>query len=204
MGRSDPIDGGIHERGFGARHEQTMGHQRCNALRTGLAGGASCPHQRAAGADEIIDHERARTIDIADAEVHTEATAELLKLVAGLDELPTRPGGLFLVGCGVDIAAIKPLLEEATSLTVSVPEEPETALARGAALASAEIRRCSRRRLPRWPTNETPTRVWSTRAPYPNTWTTRQVPRPSSSRASPVVAGYCWSEPRWRWPASVR
>ncbi len=65
------------------------------------------------------------------------ATAELTKLVAGLDELPTRPGGLFLVGRGVDIASIKPLLEEATSLTVSAPEEPETALARGAALASA-------------------------------------------------------------------
>ena len=77
------------------------------------------------------------TCDGSITEVHTEATAELLKLVAGLDELPTRPGGLFLVGCGVDIAAIKPLLEEATSLTVSAPEEPETALARGAALASA-------------------------------------------------------------------
>ena len=65
------------------------------------------------------------------------ATAELTKLVAALEELPTRPGGLFLVGCGVDITSIKPLLEEATSLTVSAPEEPETALARGAALASA-------------------------------------------------------------------
>jgi hypothetical protein len=70
-------------------------------------------------------------------DVHKESTAELTKLVAGLDELPTRPGGLFLVGRGVDIAAIKPLVEAATSLTVSAPEEPETALARGAALASA-------------------------------------------------------------------
>ena len=42
-----------------------------------------------------------------------------------------------MVGSGVDIAAIKPALESATSLNVSVPEEPETALARGAALASA-------------------------------------------------------------------
>jgi hypothetical protein len=77
------------------------------------------------------------TSDGSIADVRQESTAELTKLVAGLDELPTRPGGLFLVGRGVDIATIKPLLEEATSLTVSAPEEPETALARGAALASA-------------------------------------------------------------------
>jgi hypothetical protein len=65
------------------------------------------------------------------------ATEELMEMVAGLDELPTRPGGLFVVGSGVDIAPIKAHLEDATSLTVSAPEEPETALARGAALASA-------------------------------------------------------------------
>ncbi len=67
------------------------------------------------------------------------ATAELMEMVAGLDELPTRPGGLFVIGCGVNIAPIKPHLEEATSLTVNAPEEPETALARGAALASANV-----------------------------------------------------------------
>ena len=65
------------------------------------------------------------------------ATAELIEMVVGLDELPTRPGGLFVIGYGVDIAAIKSHLEDATSLTVNAPEEPETALARGAALASA-------------------------------------------------------------------
>jgi hypothetical protein len=65
------------------------------------------------------------------------ATAELTKMIAGLDELPTRPGGLFIVGSGVDVAPIKSHLEETTSLPVSAPEEPETALARGAALASA-------------------------------------------------------------------
>ncbi len=66
-------------------------------------------------------------------------TAELLEIVAGLDELPERPDGLFVVGSGVDIAAIKPQLEAATSLAVTAPEEPETALARGAALASATL-----------------------------------------------------------------
>ena len=64
-------------------------------------------------------------------------TAELMAMVAGLDELPTRPGGLFVVGSGVDVTSVRSRLEAATSLTVNVPEEPETALARGAALASA-------------------------------------------------------------------
>ncbi|HTX95865.1 MAG TPA: hypothetical protein VME67_14020, partial [Mycobacterium sp.] len=64
-------------------------------------------------------------------------TAQLRQMIAGLDELPTRPSGLFVVGSGVDIASVKRDLDEATSLTVSVPEEPGTALARGAALASA-------------------------------------------------------------------
>jgi hypothetical protein len=64
--------------------------------------------------------------------------AELAALASGADSLNTRPDGLFLVGSGgVDIAALKPQLEAATGLIVSAPEEPETALARGAALASA-------------------------------------------------------------------
>jgi hypothetical protein len=68
---------------------------------------------------------------------NADPTAELAAMVAAADSLPTRPGGLFVVGSGVDIASIKPALEAATALTVSAPEEPETALARGAALAAA-------------------------------------------------------------------
>ena len=51
--------------------------------------------------------------------------------------MKVRPDGVFLVGSGVDIPSIKPTLEAATSLSVTAPEEPEMALARGAALASA-------------------------------------------------------------------
>jgi hypothetical protein len=61
----------------------------------------------------------------------------LISMVASVAGLESRPEGLFLVGSGVDIAAIKPRLEAATPLAVSAPEDPETALARGAALASA-------------------------------------------------------------------
>jgi hypothetical protein len=64
-------------------------------------------------------------------------TAELAALLSGAEGLQTRPDGLFLVGSGVDIAPLKPQLEAATGLMINAPEEPETALARGAALASA-------------------------------------------------------------------
>nr|WP_156770742.1 hypothetical protein [Mycobacterium gordonae] len=58
------------------------------------------------------------------------------ELIAWAETLATRPDGVFLIGSGVDIAMIKLQLQQATSLAVIVPEEPETALARGAALAS--------------------------------------------------------------------
>jgi putative ABC transport system ATP-binding protein len=65
------------------------------------------------------------------------AVAKLVEMVKGVEELEARPEGIFVVGSGVDIPLIKPALEAATSLPVSAPEEPEMALARGAALASA-------------------------------------------------------------------
>jgi hypothetical protein len=58
-------------------------------------------------------------------------------MVSGAEGLETRPDGVFVVGSGVDVPLIKPTLEAATTLPLSVPEEPDTALARGAALASA-------------------------------------------------------------------
>jgi hypothetical protein len=65
------------------------------------------------------------------------AVAELAAMVSGVAELEAGPESLFLVGSGVDIPLIKSALEASTSLSITVPEEPETALARGAALASA-------------------------------------------------------------------
>ncbi|HEY1441466.1 MAG TPA: hypothetical protein VGF65_11625 [Mycobacterium sp.] len=65
------------------------------------------------------------------------ALAQLTAMVAGAESMKVRPDGVFLVGSGVDIPSIKPTLEAATSLSVTAPEQPEMALARGAALASA-------------------------------------------------------------------
>jgi hypothetical protein len=71
-------------------------------------------------------------------DLHTEdALAELTTMVAGLTDLPDAPEALFVVGSGISVGAIKLQLESATSLPVSAPDEPELALARGAALASA-------------------------------------------------------------------
>ncbi|MGO8966954.1 DUF7159 family protein [Mycobacterium sp.] len=67
----------------------------------------------------------------------SDPVAELAALASGAEALETRPDGLFLVGSGVDIVPLKSQVEAATALIVSAPEEPETALARGAALASA-------------------------------------------------------------------
>ncbi len=63
--------------------------------------------------------------------------AELATMVAGLDARESPADGVFLIGCGTDIVSIKPALEGATSVEVTAPEEPDMALARGAALASA-------------------------------------------------------------------
>ena len=76
-------------------------------------------------------------------EVHKEAVsgadtiAALARMVDGLDAAETRPQSVFIVGAGVDVGAVKPQLEAVTSLPVTAAEEPETALAWGAALASA-------------------------------------------------------------------
>ncbi len=65
------------------------------------------------------------------------AVAQLVTMVSAAEALETRPGAVFVVGSGVDVPLIKSALESATSLPLAMPEEPETALARGAALASA-------------------------------------------------------------------
>ena len=71
------------------------------------------------------------------AESYDQVAAQLGGMIAGLERLESAPDGVLVVGSGVDIAPLKPALQTATSLAVSVPEEPQTALARGAALASA-------------------------------------------------------------------
>jgi hypothetical protein len=66
-----------------------------------------------------------------------QAVAKLVGLVSAAEGLEEHPEGLLVVGSGIDVPLIKPALEAATSLPLSVPERPDMALAKGAALASA-------------------------------------------------------------------
>ncbi|OBG18471.1 hypothetical protein A5764_18735 [Mycobacterium sp. 852002-51057_SCH5723018] len=84
-------------------------------------------------ADGSISEVRRRIL----ADDEDQAVAELVEMVSGAEALEARPEGVVVVGSGVDIPLIKPVLEAASPLELSVPDEPEMALARGAALASA-------------------------------------------------------------------
>lgn len=66
-----------------------------------------------------------------------DAVAELRQMVAGLRTATEPPEAVFMVGSGVDIAALRPAIAASTNLPVHAPDDGELALARGAALASA-------------------------------------------------------------------
>lgn len=67
----------------------------------------------------------------------TDAMAVLTEMAAAVDAAESAPDGMFVLGSGVDVASVKAHLENLVSLPVNAPDEPEMALARGAALASA-------------------------------------------------------------------
>ncbi len=67
----------------------------------------------------------------------TDAMAVLTDMAAAVEASDSAPQGIFVLGSGVDVASVKSHLEPLVSLPVSAPDEPEMALARGAALASA-------------------------------------------------------------------
>ena len=70
-----------------------------------------------------------------------DAMAVLTEMVASLEAHESRPEGMFVVGSGVDVTSVKSHLKDLVSLAISAPEQPELALARGAALASANTPR---------------------------------------------------------------
>lgn len=66
-----------------------------------------------------------------------DAMAVLTDMAAAVESAETPPQGMFIVGSGVDVSSVKDHLENLIPLPISAPDEPELALARGAALASA-------------------------------------------------------------------
>ena len=70
-----------------------------------------------------------------------DAIAVAGEMVTSLQAEESLLQGLFVVGSGVDVTAVKAHLQGVVSAPVIAPEEPELALARGAALASASAPR---------------------------------------------------------------
>ena len=66
-----------------------------------------------------------------------DAMAVMADMATSLQAQDVRPGGMFVVGSGVDITSIKEHLEHLVPVPVSAPEDAGMALARGAALAAA-------------------------------------------------------------------
>jgi len=66
-----------------------------------------------------------------------DAMAVMADMATSLQAQDVRPGGMFVVGSGVDITSIKEHLEYLVPVPVSAPEDAGMALARGAALAAA-------------------------------------------------------------------
>jgi hypothetical protein len=67
--------------------------------------------------------------------------AVLTAMVNSLQAEESMPQGMFVVGSEVDVTAVKAHLQDLVAVPVIAPEEPELALARGAALASANAPR---------------------------------------------------------------
>jgi uncharacterized membrane protein YgcG len=86
----------------------------------------------------VVDSADGSIVDVRRQPMHwADASVELANMVGWLHTLESPPDGVFVVGSDVDIAPIKRRLQTITALPVSGPGEPKMALARGAALASA-------------------------------------------------------------------
>lgn len=67
----------------------------------------------------------------------TDAVAELQAMVAAFEGTDEPPEAVFVVGSGVDVAAVAAQVSRRTALPVHAPGDADFALARGAALAAA-------------------------------------------------------------------
>jgi hypothetical protein len=86
----------------------------------------------------VVQTDDGSVVKVLSRSLHSDdAMAVLTEMAAAVDAQDTAPQGMFVVGSGVDVSSVKAHLEHLVSLPVSAPDEPEIALARGAALASA-------------------------------------------------------------------
>jgi uncharacterized membrane protein YgcG len=86
----------------------------------------------------VVQTEDGSVVKVLSRDLHdSDAMAVFTEMAKSVESAQAPPQGLFIVGSGVDAAAVKAHLENLVALPVSAPDEPELALARGAALASA-------------------------------------------------------------------
>ncbi|MBU8820112.1 hypothetical protein KL864_29965 [Mycolicibacterium goodii] len=86
----------------------------------------------------VVQTEDGSVVKVLGSSLHsTDAMAVLTDMAAAVAAQETPPDGMFIVGSGVDVSSVKEHLQHLVSMPVNAPEEPELALARGAALASA-------------------------------------------------------------------
>jgi len=86
----------------------------------------------------VVQTEDGSVVKVLGSSLHsTDAMAVLSDMAAAVAAQETPPDGMFIVGSGVDVSSVKEHLQHLVSMPVNAPEEPELALARGAALASA-------------------------------------------------------------------
>jgi uncharacterized membrane protein YgcG len=86
----------------------------------------------------VVQTDDGSVVKVLSRSLHSDdAMAVITEMAAAVDSQDTAPQGMFVVGSGVDVTSVKSHLEHLVSLPVSAPDEPEIALARGAALASA-------------------------------------------------------------------
>jgi hypothetical protein len=90
----------------------------------------------------VVDAADGSVVKVVSQSLHgADAIPVAAEMVTALDTADSVPQGLFVVGSGVDVTAVKASLTDLVAMPVIAPEEPQLALARGAALASASAPR---------------------------------------------------------------
>ncbi|MGE2722615.1 DUF7159 family protein [Mycolicibacterium celeriflavum] len=86
----------------------------------------------------VVQTDDGSVVKVLSSSLHSQdAMAVLADMAAAVDAQDDPPHGMFVVGSGVDVSSVKSHIEHLVSLPVHAPDEPEMALARGAALAAA-------------------------------------------------------------------
>ena len=86
----------------------------------------------------VVQTDDGSVVKVLSSSLHSaDAMGVLSEMAAAVDAQDSPPQGMFVVGSGVDVSSVKEHLQHLVSLPVSAPDEPELALARGAALAAA-------------------------------------------------------------------